>query len=185
MVHYYSGNVIDIEASSLTRNSYPIEIAVRLGDGTSHDSLIKPIDEWKDWSHQAQAVHGITRDELFLKGKNIIEVCQTLNNICEGQTFFSDGWTWDNMWLNRLFDASGISKNFDCLPMEYFMPESQIEKWPGLKHAVAQKRKLKAHRALNDVHIIGEAFDKLASAGEIKCTSEFINISQNLHKHVA
>ena len=71
MFNFYSGNVIDIEASSLEPESYPIEIAVRFANGESYDSLIKPTGDWSDWSMTSQQAHGISREELLEHGKDI------------------------------------------------------------------------------------------------------------------
>ena len=61
---------IDFEASSLSDKSYPMEVAWSLSDGSIEARLISPegISQWTDWSKDAQAVHGIRREDLLVWG---------------------------------------------------------------------------------------------------------------------
>jgi len=60
---------VDFEASSLGAKSWPIEIGIAWLEGDearSEAALIRPHECWPaaGWSHESQAVHGITRDVL-------------------------------------------------------------------------------------------------------------------------
>ena len=55
---------LDFEASSLSKHSYPVEIAWVFEDGRSRSFLIKPKSGWTDWSADAEKIHGISRDRL-------------------------------------------------------------------------------------------------------------------------
>jgi hypothetical protein len=62
---------IDFEASCLPRHgrSYPIELGLA-GPGVTHAWLIRPHAAWQgwDWTQEAFAVHGITREQLADEG---------------------------------------------------------------------------------------------------------------------
>lgn len=71
---------IDFEASSLSPDSYPIEVAWNHSDGSVENHLISPADvsEWTDWSVRLQEVHGLTRRELIERGKSPSWVSQRM-----------------------------------------------------------------------------------------------------------
>lgn len=64
--------LIDFEASCLPEygRSFPIEVAVARIDGTSRTWLIRPVEAWRfwDWSPEAEALHGISRDLVEREG---------------------------------------------------------------------------------------------------------------------
>ena len=59
---------LDFEASSLSDESYPIEIGWAGEDGSTEQHLIRPAPGWTDWSATAEAVHRIERDQLLAEG---------------------------------------------------------------------------------------------------------------------
>jgi len=70
---------LDIEASSLSNISYPIEIAWFDGQGNIESYLISPnpIGEWTDWDYYAQhEIHGISRAMCSEKGIHSELMCQ-------------------------------------------------------------------------------------------------------------
>ena len=62
---------LDFEASSLSKHSYPIEIAWVFEDGRSRSLLIGPEPNWTDWSETAEGIHGISRDKLADEGVRV------------------------------------------------------------------------------------------------------------------
>lgn len=46
---------LDFEASSLSKQSYPIEVAWVFEDGRSEEYLIRPAPIWTDWDSAAEA----------------------------------------------------------------------------------------------------------------------------------
>ena len=70
--------IIDLEASGLASNSYPIEVGLALAPGNRFCSLIKPVDEWEHWDQQAESVHGISRDILLKMGRPVTEIAADL-----------------------------------------------------------------------------------------------------------
>lgn len=112
--------LLDFEASSLGRRSYPIEVGVALAIGESGpilywSTLIKPASAWTrsgDWDPAAERVHGIAPHELGT-GMSVQDTAQALNRACGpiGHAF-CDGGEYDAMWLERLFAAAGCSPEF-------------------------------------------------------------------------
>lgn len=103
----------DIEASGLSPESYPIEIAWSLPDGTIHSNLIQTHETWGDyWDPDAEAMHHITREMLREQGLPAIEVAQKMNTDLAGETIYFDGGNFDEHWLARLYRAAGMKPLF-------------------------------------------------------------------------
>ncbi|HEY7545418.1 MAG TPA: hypothetical protein VID27_11070 [Blastocatellia bacterium] len=96
---------LDFEASSLAMESYPIEVAWSLEDGSIESHLISPasVVDWTDWDAEAEKVHGIPRDEIIAHGKPPAWVCQRMNEQLAGKTLYTDAPRFDGRWLARLF----------------------------------------------------------------------------------
>jgi hypothetical protein len=99
---------IDLEASSLSSASYPIEIAWNTPDGTIEAYLISParIPHWTDWSEKAEQLHGISRAALRTSGKPPSWICRRMNHQLAGTVVYSDDPEYDQMWLATLFAVS-------------------------------------------------------------------------------
>ena len=98
---------LDFEASSLNKQSYPIEVGWVLEDGTVEGHLIRPAPNWTDWDDTAQAVHGISREQLEREGEAHDVVCARLVEIFEGNVVYASAPSWDGHWLSRLLRAAG------------------------------------------------------------------------------
>ena len=152
-------DIIDIEASGLHFDSYPIEIAILVG-GTYHSWLIKPEENWTYWCEKAEAVHGISKSLLFKDGQSVSVVADEINEALTNASgvIYSDADRWDEDWLSTLFYACGrkspakISSIFDLLSDE------QKTKFHIVKNDLSLSGKYRAHRALDDVRIIEKAF---------------------------
>ena len=155
-------NIIDIEASGLYGDSYPIEIGVALANGERYCSLITPADDWQHWDDKAFEVHKIERKQLFDKGKDVKTVAMELNNVLNGLQAYSDGWVVDNPWLIKLFDAAKISQQFRFSDLQMILKESQMDIWHQVKDEVTLDLKLARHRASSDARIIQETFIRTA-----------------------
>ena len=91
---------LDFEASSLTRQGYPIEVGVATWTDPeasirSWSTLIQPTSEWwKDghWDPRSARVHGIARGELAAGlpprdvGKALNALLRGLDVVCDGHT---------------------------------------------------------------------------------------------------
>lgn len=110
---------IDFEASSLAPGSYPIEVGIarwvapdRPIEGWS--TLIQPVQSWREtgsWTADAQAVHGIRREELE-NGLTPAETLSMLNGIVGRHAAFCDGGASDFGWARRLVLAAGFMNEF-------------------------------------------------------------------------
>ncbi|MCG5493101.1 hypothetical protein [Ectothiorhodospira variabilis] len=103
---------LDFEASSLTRGSYPVQVAWSDGAGRLECWLIRPAPEWNDWCDQAEEMHGISRDMIEEVGCDITWLCRRMNRALAGKVVFTDGVHLDRFWLQRLFVAGSFMPRF-------------------------------------------------------------------------
>ena len=144
---------LDFEASSLSHRSYPIEVAYSLENGWVESHLIRPPEflDWQDWSAEAEALHGISRDLLSCGGRPPVQVVATLNRALRGRVVYCDGGDYDRFWLSRLYQAAGMKPSFrlaDCA--ELF--EGHLA--PGVLERLARRARgamYQRHRAALDV----------------------------------
>ena len=99
--------IIDLEASSLGDDSYPIEVAWLESDGSIVSHLIQPHWSWTDWSAKSAALHGITRENIKAHGMEPRQLCGLLADAWAGRMVLSDAPDWDGHWLKRLWQAGG------------------------------------------------------------------------------
>ena len=144
--------VIDVEASGLADQSYPIEIAWQDSEkrGEFDSFLIKPFDDWTYWDdHAEQAIHHISRAELFLKGISPEEACNRLNQRLKGQTVYSDAIRFDQGWIMKMFESAGMEISFGFESIFSQLPKGNLENY----NILVEKETVK-HRALNDARQI-------------------------------
>ena len=161
--------IIDIEASGIGKGSYPIEIGVILSSGKSYCALICPDTEWQHWDHQAEALHGISRETLLTSGRNISIIAGELNELLADQTVYCDGWVVDKPWLTQLYQKSGAKPKFSLSALEMILKEPQMEIWAQTKAQVIQDLALTRHRASADARIIQETY---ARTQQLTCQPE-------------
>ena len=139
--------VIDIEASGLSPDSYPIEVGVHnLTDNEKvYASFIKPLESWEHWDYNAEEVHNIPRDIAVSHGKESKEVCKKLNELLAGHTVISDSVAFDGMWLDRLFEDSQIEMKFKLVGV-FNIVDPDFYKTLSLK----LKNRVAPHRAYAD-----------------------------------
>ncbi|MES2032587.1 MAG: hypothetical protein V4466_00300 [Pseudomonadota bacterium] len=120
--------VIDFEASCLPAfgPSYPIEVALVAVDGeVLVSALIQPHPTWSGmaWDPAAERLHGVSRDQLAAEGRPAFEVIMDLNHAARGMRVVSDSGL-DEVWLQRLYAATGVPAAFDIAPIgELLAPE--------------------------------------------------------------
>jgi hypothetical protein len=112
--------LIDFEASSLSTESFPIEVGVAIATQPDAQidiwsSLIKPDKAWLaggDWDPAAQKVHNVPAASLK-DGLSANEVALHLNLLLGpvGHAY-CDGGHYDGFWLKRLFKAAAITPAF-------------------------------------------------------------------------
>ena len=140
---------IDLEASGLGPQSYPIEIAWKNDFTGEQDSfLINPesTSNWDYWDEYAEEMHGLDRETIVSEGLDILDACKRLNETLKGQVLISDACEFDRFWMNRLFDAAKVKPAFKMAGLEGALTKEQMIQFGFL--AKAQRRK---HRAMDDV----------------------------------
>lgn len=139
---------LDIEASSLGPDSYPIEVAWSGTGGQSDSFLIEPVSNWSDWDSFAElTVHRVSKAELSKSGIRVEQAAHRLNRCLRGQVVLVDSLNWDEFWINRLFDAAAIESQFDIQDM-----------WGYLGRWIKTNSARPKHRALADAEINRDQF---------------------------
>ncbi len=103
---------IDIEASSLAPDSWPIEVGLAwIADGTveTWSSLIRPDPDWDEdaWSAQSAEVHGIARSDLDA-APLASDVAHEVMDRLHGMIAVSDAPAFDHYWAERLAETIGM-----------------------------------------------------------------------------
>lgn len=149
----------DIEASGLTPESYPIEIAWSLPSGEIRASLIQIHASWGDyWDPVAEAMHHISREMLRAQGLPAAEVAERLNRDLAGEKVYFDGGGYDQHWLNRIFQAAGMKPAFRFRDFDRLLALVGVRNTDRQEAAAARARQdvgdLPQHRAANDVKFL-------------------------------
>ena len=101
--------IIDFEASSLRKNSHPIEVAWGDSRENIRSFLLNPdyMQGWTDWNPKSYEYHGITQDELRRFGADPREIARKMVQELADETVYSDEPHYDIRWKNRLLADSG------------------------------------------------------------------------------
>lgn len=150
--------IIDIEASGFGTQSYPIEVGVVAPDGSKFCSLITPLPDWLHWSQEAEELHNISHDTLLEFGEDAHQVCTQLNDFCDGQRLYSDGWVVDYPWLIKLYSAVGMRMSFTVSPLELILSESQMDNWQATRQRIWKQTSGARHRASHDAQVIQQVY---------------------------
>ena len=102
---------LDFEASSLSKHSYPIEIAWVFEDGRSQSLLIAPAPNWTDWSEDAEKIHGISRRKLTEGGVSVFLVVEEMIATLSDHDLYASSPSWDGKWLSVLLRAGGLPRH--------------------------------------------------------------------------
>lgn len=103
---------VDFEASSLSDDSYPIEVGWVFEDGSgAEDYLIRPAPGWTDWDPAAEAVHRISRARLEAEGTSHEEVANRMLHRLQGSRILATAPSWDGRWLSVLLRAAGLPRH--------------------------------------------------------------------------
>ena len=98
---------LDFEASSLAKNSYPIEVAWVWESGAEESWLIRPNDDWTDWDEAAAAIHRIPRETLVSQGQPPTVVAARMIDVLAGHDLLASAPSWDGKWLSVLLRGAG------------------------------------------------------------------------------
>lgn len=104
--------IIDIEASGLASESYPIQIALyETSSGSFENHYIKPVDEWTHWCVDAEDIHNIPRSllsDIGISTHESVERVMAFMKEHKETIMYSDAPDFDGFWLNRLFKVEKI-----------------------------------------------------------------------------
>ncbi|WP_027857661.1 3'-5' exonuclease [Marinobacterium jannaschii] len=145
---------IDLEASGLGPDSYPIEVAWKdSADGSSDNFLIDParVEGWDYWDEFAEELHGIAPEDLA--GQLCArESARRLNRSLLGRKVISDALEFDSFWMRRLFAAAEMKPSFDLVGLEHVLAAEQL-----VQYRMIAKTQLRRHRAMRDVEDLMKA----------------------------
>lgn len=102
---------LDFEASSLGKKSFPVEVAWVFEDGRQRSYLIRPQPDWTDWSDEAEAMHGISRQCLQREGVAVETVGAAMWGELAGHQLYASAPSWDGKWLSVLLRAAGLPRH--------------------------------------------------------------------------
>lgn len=152
--------ILDIEASGLGDESYPIEVAwINRANCSRWDSfLIRPAEGWTHWDAVAEQLHGIPRETLFEQGLDVEEAVGRLDEALAGETVYSDGVQSDRPWMMRLYRAAGRGKlSFRFAHLQSLLPPDKVSPYFARFHSSDTH-----HRALDDVEKMIKILDYMA-----------------------
>lgn len=102
---------LDFEASSLSDDSYPIEVGWVFEDGTEESHLIRPAPNWTDWDPTAEAIHGLSRPALEAEGEPHEAVARRMLEALSGHELYASSPSWDGKWMSVLLRAAGLPRH--------------------------------------------------------------------------
>ena len=102
---------VDFEASSLSKASYPIEVAWVTGNGEEESYLIRPAPGWTDWAETAERIHGISRKCLAMEGTPHEIVAARMVARLTSHLLYATAPSWDGKWLSWLLRAAGLPRH--------------------------------------------------------------------------
>lgn len=163
--------IIDLEASGLSRNSFPIEVGIFLpteDENYSDSWLIKPAESWineRQWDFESEKIHNISLNHLKDNGLIGFDVCNKLNSLLNGTTIFSDAPDFDSMWINILFNEWKIERLFDIRGIyeaDIKFRNVSYKEVRMLKEKIAKENNLTQHRASDDAFIISHMIKEIS-----------------------
>jgi hypothetical protein len=102
---------LDFEASSLAKNSYPIEVAWVFEDGRSEAYLIRPAPGWDDWADDAETIHHISRAMLRTSGTPHDEIARRMIDELSRHDLLASAPSWDGKWLSVLLRSADLPRH--------------------------------------------------------------------------
>jgi hypothetical protein len=155
---------LDIEASGLQTQSFPLQIAWCDVQGISRCYLLKPSAKWdvESWDVNAETLHGISLFHAQQNGMDCVVVAKELNAHLQAMTVVSDGVAFDSNWLSMIFASAGIEPLFKiqdayhwlgkCVWDQKLNPQAALD---AIKDDEGCKGR--NHNALDDAKLLMEA----------------------------
>lgn len=151
---------VDLEASGLGAESYPIEIAWKCPESGETDSfLINPdsVQGWSYWDDFAEELHGLDRQQLVAQGLSAKDACERLNARLSGRRLISDALEFDSFWVRRLFEAVGEKARFEVVGLDALLSAEQL-----IQYRFVARSQFRRHRAMQDVEDLIQAVAAVA-----------------------
>ncbi|MBS3754201.1 MAG: hypothetical protein KGY56_00710 [Desulfobacterales bacterium] len=151
--------IIDFEASSLRKNSYPIEVAWGEHPETIRSFLLNPdyMAGWTDWNPKSYEYHRISPEILRREGIDPRLAAEKMIQELAGRNVYSDEPRYDTRWKNRLLADSGFDTSLiRILDLNLYLNQI-ISKASGCKTLgdyicdFSCSRQVRRHRAGEDV----------------------------------
>lgn len=145
---------LDIEASGLNFDSFPIEVAYASSNGDENSFLIKPTADWQahgEWDiHAEMEIHKIQLQTLLSQGESAKTVATALNHSLKGKLILCNDLAYDGVWLAQLFKAAGVGVEFFLADVSTFFDFIGTDKTQCFKLAYQGIPVETSHRALPD-----------------------------------
>ncbi len=162
---------IDFEASSLSPDSYPIEVAWSTEHGLIESWLINPLPQgsWTDWDDDVERrIHGISREQLEREGRSPGWIAERMNAALAGRSVYCDGGDMDHFWLWRLYSAASCGVSYTiCDFQDLALGRVSIDELAALSkrvHLAMPER----HRAMLDVAFLGALWREIEVLPSLK-----------------
>lgn len=161
---------LDFEASSLSPDSYPIEVAWSNEDDSIECYLIQPKSEWTDWDEYAEhEIHGIRREQLFDEGIPVESVISKMSEKLANKIVHVDGFFFDIFWCQRLFSSNGYLERipFELKPFENLLSTYFKHSSRSLSEEIGSvEEQLRIiyptkHRAADDIRFLKAVFQEI------------------------
>ncbi len=155
---------IDFEASCLPKHgrSFPIEVGIAV-HGQARSWLIRPHRDWWgwDWTAEAEALHGISRERIDNEGLPVEQVLAELSQAVSGHRVVADSRI-DQYWLDTLAAAAGLSAPVAIEHVSDLLDEMHATQ-DSIAQAVAAADSAypARHRAASDALWLGSLIDRL------------------------
>lgn len=163
---------LDIEASGLQSQSFPLQIAWCDSRGQSRCYLLQPSDSWdlESWDENAETLHGISLIHAQQNGIACEDVAKELNAHLQSMTVVSDGEAFDSNWLSMTFAAAGIEPLFKIQDAYRWLGKRvRAEKLVAQTALDAikahEKCKGRNHNALDDARLLMRAMTGVLNEG--------------------
>ena len=167
---------IDFEASCLPRHgrSFPIEVGVSCYLWT-RSWIIRPHDDWAewDWTPEAEALHGLTRERIKREGRPVADVLEELT-IAVGRSRVVADSLIDQYWLDTLANAAGMPRPFTIDHVSLVMDEAGAGQ-QVIADAVAKAdgRHPTRHRASDDARWLSVVIEHILAPVPVPASSRW------------
>lgn len=155
--------VIDVEASGLHPQSFPISVAWGDAVDAIEYHVIRPEPTWfadgYGWSVEAEQIHGFSFEQVQDQGEPAATVAKRLVELLGETLVYSDAPAWDRMWLDRLHADTGIERSyvfedFSLLLPKIYSPTMNGAAYEALRAQAFRLSGARAHTADGDVQAL-------------------------------